>query len=158
MSAIVGEDCLFSFGDKQEVALELFLLVIKNFEGFNGFEKIGRGCQGFFGCLVNNLVQIAEMHKRDHGTGEVRVKCFRLPEAEAEPEIMVLLFLGFGIEGETIGAGLLHWFAAVHSFAQDEKGEWASHLVGAVSGDFLHIESFWEVSPIFPLAPLPKFF
>jgi hypothetical protein len=31
-------------------------------------------------------------------------------------------------------------------------------LIGVVSGDFLHIESFLEVSPIFPLAPLPKFF
>ena len=61
MSAIVGEDCLFSFGDKQEVAVELFLLVIEDFEGFNGFEKIGRACQGFFGCLVNYLFEIPKM-------------------------------------------------------------------------------------------------
>jgi hypothetical protein len=81
-----------------------------------------------------------------------------LPEAEAEPEIMVLFFLAFGVECKTIGAGLFHGFAAVHSFVKDEKGERASHLVGAVSGDFLHIESFLEVTPIFPLAPLPQFF
>ena len=62
------------------------------------------------------------------------------------------------IEGETIGAGMLHWFAAVHSFVKDEECERASLLTGAVSGNFLHIESFLEVSPIFPLAPLPQFF
>jgi hypothetical protein len=71
---------------------------------------------------------------------------------------MVLFFLAFGIEGETIGAGLLQGFAAVHAFVEDEKGERASHLVGVVSGDFLHIESFLEVIPIFPLAPLPQIF
>ena len=71
---------------------------------------------------------------------------------------MVLFSLVGCIEGETIGAGLLQGFAAVHSFVQDEKGERASLLIGAVSGDFLHIESFLEVSPIFPLAPLPQFF
>ena len=71
---------------------------------------------------------------------------------------MVLFLLGRGIEGETIGAGMLHRFAAVHAFIQDEEGEWASLLIGAVSGNFLHIESFLEVSPIFPLAPLPQFF
>jgi hypothetical protein len=53
---------------------------------------------------------------------------------------------------------MLHGFAAVHSFVEDEEGERASHLVGAVSGDFLHIESFLEVVPIFPLAPLPQIF
>jgi hypothetical protein len=42
------------------------------------------------------------------------------------------------IEGETIGAGMLQGFAAVHSFIQDEEGERASHLVGAASCDFLH--------------------
>jgi hypothetical protein len=52
---------------------------------------------------------------------------------------MVLFFLTCGVEGETIGAGLLHWFAAVHSFIKDEKGERASLLIWAVSGDFLHI-------------------
>ena len=71
---------------------------------------------------------------------------------------MVLFSLIGGVEGETIGAGMLQGFAAVHSFVQDEKGERASLLIGAVSGDFLHIESFLEVSPIFPLAPLPQFF
>ena len=71
---------------------------------------------------------------------------------------MVLFFLAFGVEGEAIWTGMLQGFAAVHSFVQDEKGEGASLLVGAVSGDFLHIESFLEVSPIFPLAPLPQFF
>ena len=86
------------------------------------------------------------------------MKGLRLPEAEAEPEIMVLFFLAFGVEGETIAAGLLHWFAAVHSFVENEEGERASLLIWAVSGDFLHIESFLEVSPIFPLAPLPQFF
>ena len=86
------------------------------------------------------------------------VKGTGLPKAEAEPEIMVLFFLAFGVEGETIGAGMLHWFAAVHSFVEDEKGERTSHLVGAVSGDFLHIESFLEVIPIFPLPPLLQFF
>ena len=62
------------------------------------------------------------------------------------------------MKGETIGAGMLQRFAAVHSFVQDEKGEGASLLIGAVSGDFLHIESFLEVIPIFPLPPLPQFF
>ena len=71
---------------------------------------------------------------------------------------MFLFSLMGCIECETIGAGLLHWFAAVHAFVEDEKGERASHLVGVVSGDFLHIESFLEVSPIFPLPPLPQFF
>ena len=81
-----------------------------------------------------------------------------LPEAETYPVEMILFSRIGCIEGETIGAGMLHWFAAVHSFVQDEKGEGASLLIGAVSGDFLHIESFLEVSPIFPLAPLPQFF
>ena len=52
---------------------------------------------------------------------------------------MVLFILIGCIEGEIIRAGILQGFAAVHSFIQDEKGERASHLVGAVSGDFLHI-------------------
>ena len=71
------------------------------------------------------------------------MKCFRLPEAETEPEIMVLFFLAFCVEGETIRAGMLQGFAAVHSFTKDEKGKGASHLVGAVSGDFLHVEKFF---------------
>ncbi len=71
---------------------------------------------------------------------------------------MVLFGLIGSIEGETIRAGMLHWFAAVHAFAEDEESERASHLIWAVSGDFLHIESFLEVSPIFPLPPLPQFF
>jgi hypothetical protein len=71
---------------------------------------------------------------------------------------MVLFLLGGGIESETIGAGLLHGFAAIHAFAEDEESERASLLIGAVSSDFLHIESFLEVIPIFHLAPLPQFF
>jgi hypothetical protein len=86
------------------------------------------------------------------------VKCFRLPEPEAEPEIMVLFFLAFGVEGEAIWTGMLQGFAAVHSFTQDEECEGTSLLIGAVSSDFLHIERFLEVIPIFPSAPLPKFF
>ena len=81
-----------------------------------------------------------------------------LPESEADPVIKILFSLIGCIEGETIGAGMLQGFAAVHSFAQDEKGEGASLLIGAVSGDFLHVACFLEVSPIFPLAPLPQFF
>ena len=81
-----------------------------------------------------------------------------LPHPEAEPVIKVLFLLAGCMKGETIGAGMLHRFAAVHSFVQDEKGKGASLLIGAVSGDFLHIESFLEVSPIFPLPPLPQFF
>ena len=81
-----------------------------------------------------------------------------LPQAKTYPIEMVLFNLIGSIEGETIGAGMLHWFAAVHAFAEDEESERASLLIGAVSGDFLHIESFLEVSPIFPLAPLPQFF
>ena len=81
-----------------------------------------------------------------------------LPETETAPVVMIFFGLIGGVEGETIGAGMLQGFAAVHSFVEDEEGERASHLVGAVSGDFLHIESFLEVSPIFPLAPLPQFF
>ena len=81
-----------------------------------------------------------------------------LPESEADPVVKVLFSLIGCIKGETIGAGLLHWFAGVHAFVEDEKGERASLLIGAVRGDFLHIESFLEVIPIFPLAPLPQFF
>ena len=44
----------------------LLLMLIQDFEGFDGFEKIGWGCQGFFGCLLNNLVKIPEMDKRDN--------------------------------------------------------------------------------------------
>jgi hypothetical protein len=81
-----------------------------------------------------------------------------LPESEADPVVMIFFGLIGGVEREAIGAGLLHGFAAVHSFIQDEKGEGASLLIGVVSGDFLHIESFLEVTPIFPLATLPQFF
>ena len=81
-----------------------------------------------------------------------------MPEAEAEPEIMVLFFLAFGVEGETIRAGMLQGFAAVHAFTEDEESERASLLIWAVSGDFLHIERFLEVTPIFHLAPLLQFF
>jgi hypothetical protein len=56
---------------------------------------------------------------------------------------MVLFLLGRGVEGETIGAGMLQGFAAVHSFIQDEECERASLLIGAVSGDFLHIEKLF---------------
>ena len=83
--------------------------------------------------------------------GEEWSKCPACP-------VKVLFSLIGCVEGETIGAGLLQRFAAVHSFAEDEKGERSSLLIGTVSGDFLHIESFLEVSPIFPLAPLPQFF
>jgi len=62
-----------------------------------------------------------------------------LPESEAYPVIMIFFGLICGVEGETIGAGMLHWFAAVHAFVEDEEGERASLLIGAVSGDFLHI-------------------
>ena len=83
---------------------------------------------------------------------------FGLPEAKTDPVKMVLFLLGGGVESETIGTGLFHGFAAVHSFVEDEESEWGSLLIGPVSGDFLHIESFLEVSPIFPLPPLPQFF
>jgi hypothetical protein len=53
---------------------------------------------------------------------------------------------------------MLQGFAAVHSFIQDKECERASLLIGTVSSDFLHIESFLEVTPIFPLAPLPQIF
>jgi hypothetical protein len=33
----------------------LLLVLIQDFEGFDGFEKTGRACLGFFGCLVDNL-------------------------------------------------------------------------------------------------------
>ncbi|MEI8047033.1 MAG: hypothetical protein WCI92_06620 [Bacteroidota bacterium] len=117
----------------------LLLVLIEHFESFDGFVKGARISLSFFGCLVNNLVQIMKADERNYRTDQMLMKGPGLPEAEAEPEIMVLFFLAFGVEGETIGAGLLHWFAAVHSFVEDEKGERASHLVGAVSGDFLHI-------------------
>ena len=83
---------------------------------------------------------------------------FGLPEAKTDPVKMVLFLLGGGVESETIGTGLFHGFAAIHSFVEDEECERASHLVWVVSSDFLHIERFLEVSPIFPLAPLPQFF
>jgi hypothetical protein len=73
------------------------------------------------------------------------MKGSRLPEPEADPVVKVLFILIGCIESETIGARMLQGFAAVHSFVEDEEGERASHLVGAVSGDFLHIESFLEV-------------
>ena len=66
-----------------------------------------------------------------------------LPQAKAEPEIMIFFSLIGCIEGETIGAGMLQGFAAVHSFAEDEECERASRLIGAVSGDFLHIEKLF---------------
>jgi hypothetical protein len=81
-----------------------------------------------------------------------------LPKAKTDPVVKVFFSLIGCIEGETIRAGMLQGFAAVHSFAQDEKGEGASLLIGVVSGDFLHIERFLEVIPIFPLAPLPQIF
>ena len=96
--------------------------------------------------------------KWDYGPDQMLMKGSGLPETKAEPKIMILFFLACGVESETIGAGMLQGFAAVHAFAEDEKGERASLLIGIVSGDFLHIESFLEVSPIFPLAPLPQFF
>ena len=83
---------------------------------------------------------------------------FGLPEAKTDPEKVVLFLLGGGVEGETIGAGMLQRFAGVHAFVEDEEGERAWHLVGIVSSDFLHVESFLEVIPIFPLAPLPQIF
>ena len=51
---------------------------------------------------------------------------------------MVLFRLIGCIEGETIGAGMLQGFAAVHSLIQDEESEGGSLLIGAVGGDFLH--------------------
>jgi hypothetical protein len=39
----------------------LLLMLIQDFEGFNGFEKIGRACLGFFGCLADNLVKVPKM-------------------------------------------------------------------------------------------------
>ncbi len=62
-----------------------------------------------------------------------------LPHSEAEPVIQILFFLGECVKGETIGAGLLHWFAAVHAFIQYEKGERGTGLTWAVSGDFVHL-------------------
>ena len=96
--------------------------------------------------------------KWDYRTYQMLMKGSGLPEAKTNPVEMVLFLLGRGVEGETIGAGQFHWFAAVHAFAKDEECEWCSLLIGAVSGDFLHIESFLEVIPIFPLPPLPQFF
>ena len=66
-----------------------------------------------------------------------------LPEAKTDPEKVVLFLLGGGVEGEAIWTGMLQGFAAVHSFAEDEKGEGASLLIGAVSDDFLHIEKLF---------------
>ena len=96
--------------------------------------------------------------KWDYGPDQMLMKGSGLPQAKTDPVVKVLFSLIGRIKGETIGAGMLHWFAAIHSFVQDEKGERASLLIGAVSGDFLHIESFLEVIPIFPLALLPQFF
>ncbi len=88
----------------------------------------------------------------------MRMEGSGLPESKTDPIIMILFCLIGSIEGETIGAGMLQGFTAVHSFVEDEKGERASLLIGAVSGDFLHAKSFLEVSPIFALAPLPQIF
>ncbi len=38
---------------------------------------------------------------------------------------------------------MLQGFAAVHSFVEDEESEGSSLLIGAVSGDFLHIEKLF---------------
>jgi len=56
---------------------------------------------------------------------------------------MVLFILIGGVKGETIGAGMLQRFATVHAFVEDEECERASLLIGAVSGDFLHIEKLF---------------
>ena len=66
-----------------------------------------------------------------------------LPEAKTDPVIKILFSLIGCIEGETIGAGMLQGFAAVQSFVQNEECERASLLIGAVSGDFLHIEKLF---------------
>ena len=39
----------------------LLLVLIQDFEGFDCFLKGAGISQGFFGCLVNNLVQIPKM-------------------------------------------------------------------------------------------------
>jgi hypothetical protein len=46
------------------------------------------------------------------------------------------------VKGETIGAGVLHWFTAVHALIQDEKGEWGAGLIRAVSSNLMH---HWEL-------------
>jgi hypothetical protein len=135
----------------------LFVL-IQDFKSVYCFLKDGRACLGFFGCVFYYLVQITKVNEGNHGTGEVRVKCFRLPEAKTNPVKMVLFGLICCIEDEAIRAGMFKGLAAVHSFAQDEKGERATLLIRAVSGDFLHDKRFWRFVPIFPLPPLPQFF
>jgi hypothetical protein len=136
----------------------LLLVLIQDFESLNCFLEGARICLGFFGCLVDYLAKIAQVDKRDNRTDQMLMKRSGLPEAKTDPVIKILFSLISCIEGETIGAGMLQRFAGIHAFAQDEKGERASLLIGAVSGDFLHIESFLEVIPIFPLAPLPQIF
>ena len=54
--AVICEDCLFSFGNKQDIAVELLLLAIQDFESFDCFLKGARISLGFFGCLADNLV------------------------------------------------------------------------------------------------------
>ena len=71
---------------------------------------------------------------------------------------MLLFSLIGGVEGETIWAGLLQGFAAVHTSIEDEKGERASLLIGAVSGDFLHVRRLFGGYSDLPFTSLPQFF
>ena len=121
----------------------LLLVLIQDFEGFDCFEKIGWSCQGFFRCLVDYLAKLVNADKWDYRTNQMLMKGPGLPESEADPVVMIFFGLIGGVEGETIGAGMLQGFAAVHSLIEDEECERASLLIGAVSGDFLHIEKLF---------------
>ena len=78
--------------------------------------------------------------KGNYGTDQMRTEGPGLPESETDTVEMVLFSLIGCIEGETIGAGMLQGFAAVHAFTEDEKGERAAGLARGVGGDFLHGE------------------
>jgi hypothetical protein len=57
------ENLLSCFGNKQEIAVVVLLELIKDFEGFDGFEKVGKACQDYFRCMVDCLVQITKMNR-----------------------------------------------------------------------------------------------
>ena len=61
-----------------------------------------------------------------------------LPHPKAEQVIQILFILGGCVKGETIRAGMLHGFTAVHALIQDEKGVWGAGLIGAVGSDLMH--------------------
>jgi hypothetical protein len=66
------------------------------------------------------------------------MKGVSLPHTETEPVIEILFILGGCVISEAIRAGMIHWFTAIHTLIQDEKGVRGAGLIRAVSSDFMH--------------------